>query len=64
MNNKIRRQLILEHLRDARARLDHGGSEPRHRQAERHVRYWNDLLRQAGETPSTTGSPEATAPAT
>ena len=63
MNNKIRRQLILEHLRDARDRLDLGGSEPRRRQAERHVRYWNDQLRQAGETSSVTSSPEPATPA-
>ena len=63
MNNKIRRQLILEHLRDARARLDLGGSAPRTRQAERHVRYWSDQLRQAGETSSVTSSPEPAAPA-
>ena len=62
MNNKIRRQLILEHLRDARARLDVGGSDPRHRQAERHVRYWNDQLRQVGGTSSVTSSAEASAP--
>jgi len=63
VNNKIRRQLILEHLRDARDRLDLGGSEPRRRQAERHVRYWNDQLRQAGETSSVTSSSERATPA-
>jgi hypothetical protein len=63
VNNKIRRQLILEHLQEARARLDLGGSVPRTRQAERHVRYWSDQLRQVGETGSVTGAPEPAAPA-
>lgn len=63
MNNQSRRDLIIEHLRDARARLDRG-SVPRRRQAERHVRYWSDQLDQAKDSRPSAGPPERPAPAT
>ena len=63
MNNKIRRELIIEQLRDARAPLELGRL-PRRRQAERHVRYWSDQLNQGSETQAATDPAESTAPAT